>query len=229
MVGKARNQAQEIPPYVSFTTFLNALNTFAEQGVPAQIDRSVLGKFSGGVQRHIIASLRFMGFTDEDNRPTEKLRLYAKADKVGRKEILSEILHERYAEQIAILNDGTHQQLNSSFDDVKVKPSVKTKCITFFLKAAKEAGFKISSHIESGTRVRRTDVPRKRKKPTKKPKQDEPEEEASSGFQAQEGMVIVPIALGPGKVWHVQVDEVYSKDEVDKFTQLIGIVLSPSK
>lgn len=230
MIKDGQNQAQNIPPYVSFATFSNSLNAFAEHGVPAQIDRSVLARFSGGVQRHLIAAFRFMGLIDEENRPTREFREYAISDKEKRQEILNDLLSSRYREQVEILYDGTTQQLTSSFDNVKAKPSVKAKCITFFLKAAKEAGLTISPHIESGTRLRATrrEAPRKRKKAVKARKRDDEPKDAPE-IQEFEGLVSLPISLGPNKVWYVHVDEQCTKDDVDRFTQIIGIVLGDDK
>lgn len=230
MIREEQNQAHDIPPYVSFATFSNALKAFAEHGVPAQIDRSVLGKFSGGVQRHLIAAFRFMGFIDEENRPTSRLRQYSDGDTNKQQEILADILQLRYDKQLEILHDGTIQQLTSSFDNVKAKPSVKAKCITFFLKAARGAGLTISPHIESGTRLRanRREVPRKRKKAVKARKRDDEPEDALD-IQQFEGLVSLPISLGPNKVWYVHVDEQCTKDDVDRFTQIIGIVLGDNK
>ncbi|MDV2494663.1 MAG: DUF5343 domain-containing protein [bacterium] len=227
MTKDVKNQSNDVPPYVSYATFSNAISSFAEHGVPAQIDRSVLGRLSGGVQRHLIAAFRFMGLIDDDNRPTDELRQYAKGDTKTRQKILTEILRSRYDRQLEILHDGTIQQLTSSFDNVKAKQSVKAKCITFFLKAARDAGFPVSPHIESGTRLRaiRKEAPRKRKKAVKKKKIDE-ELEDTSEIQGFEGLVPLPISLGPNKVWYIQVEEEYGKDDVEKFTKMIGIALS---
>lgn len=222
-----KNHGTEVPPYVSFATFLNALEGLAEHGVPAQIDRSVLGKFSGSVQRQLISAFRYLGFTDEKDHPTDKLKDYEKADKEKRKALLGIALKDRFPEQVKILPNGTQKLLHDSFDSIQAETSVKKKCITFMLQAAKEAGYQISTHL---LRTTRTGTPRKPavRKPTKPSTSDHTaQDDVKDGEKSviPEGMVAVPIALGPQKVWKVIVEKDYMKEDVDRFIKVIEIVL----
>lgn len=133
-------QKETTPPYVPFLTFLNALKSLTEHGVPGQIDKSVLSNFSGGTQRQLFPALRFMGFINENDEPTDSLEQYANADTEGQKTILKNNLADRYPDQINILPNGTAQQLKDSFNYIDLKSSVKDKCITFFLKTAEYRG-----------------------------------------------------------------------------------------
>lgn len=224
-----QNKERSTPPYVSFATFSNALASLAEHGVPTQIDRSVLGKFSGSTQAHVIHAFRSLGLTDKDNRSNDILRELASSDEERRKAILGDIIHSKFPEQVKVLPNGTPQQLRSAFDYTKVEPSVKAKCIRFFLNAAREAGLDISPHIKSvRVPVPRKEAPTKRKKRVKKDKKDEKRDEVSEITELK-GLTPVPISLGPNKVWYVHVDEQYTKDDVDRFTQIIGIVLGGNK
>lgn len=222
-----QNQTKAVPPYVSFATFLRAIETLAEHGVPAQIDRSVLGKFSGSAQRHIIQAFRYLKLIDVNDSPTAELKNLTQKNKEARKGVLVDIIKFAYPNQVKVLSDGTDQLLRSSFDDIKVEPSVKSKCISFFLKAAQEAGLEISSHILRAKRAPtpRREAPRRRKKRTEKKKVGKETIEKESEVPQIEGLISIPIALGPNKVWYVQVEEDCSKDDIERFTKIIGMVL----
>jgi hypothetical protein len=227
MENEKQNQANVNPPYISFLTFMNALQSLIEHGVPGQIDKSVLSKFSGGIQRQLYPALNFIGFIDENNYPTDLLQEYADQDKDGQKSILQKILKSRFAEQIAILPNGTMQQLQDSFNYIDLKSSVKSKCITFFLKMAEYSGFDISPHISKGMRKRavttkkttRKRTIRQKTRPAKKDQQSEIELEIPN-------LKKVPIPLGIDKTWYVFVDEEYNEEDIKKFTQIIELTLA---
>lgn len=225
---ETQKQVQETPPYVSFLTFSKCIASLAEHGIPAQIDRSVLSQYSGGVQSQLLQALRFVGFTDGNGQPMEKLHEYAKADVQRRKGILADILRARFPDQVKVLPAGTPQQLLSSFEYLKIEQSVKQKCIAFFLNACKEAGLDISTHILRRKRAiaRQRAVPFEQKKKGEKGKEARGEAIEGTGFQEFGGLVNIPIPLGPNKVWYVHVDEKPRKEDVAIFTQIIGIVLS---
>lgn len=222
-----QKQSQETPPYMSFVTFSKCITSLGEHGIPAQIDRSVLTQYSGGTQTLLLLAFKFMGFIDENGHPTEKLNKYVMADTEQRKVILGDILAERFPHQVKVLDAGTPQQLASSFDPLKIEQSVRQKCIAFFLKACKEAGFDISPHILRGKRAiaRTKEGPFKQRKKAEKGKVVE-KEGIEKELQGVEGLVNIPIPLGPDRVWYVRVDEKPRKEDVAKFTQIIEIVLS---
>ena len=218
-------QSPKQPPYISYTTFNNALASLAEQEIPTPIDRSVLKQFSGANQGLVLNTLRFMGLTNEKDEPTEKLYEYAKADTEKRKSILAQLLTERYSEQVQILPNGTPQKFKESFDNLNVEASVKKKCISFFLQMAKATSFPISTHIQKGERGTRKGGQKTIKK------KDSTISKDLQHNEVPKGMVQVPIAVGVGKEneWAVIVREPYSKDDVDKFLQIIKITLGDGK
>lgn len=223
-----QKQSQETPPYISFVTFSKCIDSLAEHGIPDRIDRSVLTQYSGGVQTQLLHTLRFMGFIDENGNPTKKLNEYVLVDTEHRKVILVDILGERFPLQLKVLDAGTPQQLVSSFDHLKIEPSVKQKCIAFFLKACKEAELDISTHILRGKRTiaRPKEGSFKQRKKAEKGKEVQGEGTEDTGLQEFEGLVNIPIPLGPNRVWYVRVDEKPRKEDVARFTQIIEIVLS---
>ncbi len=219
-------QKQVVPPYVSFKTFSSAISSLADQGIPVQIDRSVLSKYSGGVQSQLMLTFKFFGLTDKDDRPTEKFREYVNASPDQQIEILGGLLRSCFPKQIENLHHGTIQQLTDSFNDIKAKSSVKEKCIAFFLKAAQEAQLDISKHIMSGKRAKQQrEGTTKRRGKAGKAKDKEREEPHQEEFGQTEGMSILSIPLGLNKAWNIQVDDKYNKKDVDAFIQMIKMVL----
>jgi len=226
MENEQEKQEGMTPPYISFKTFLNALHSLTQYGVPRQIDASVLSKFAGSVQRQIYPALRFMDLIDEENRSTEKLRAFADIDEEKEKSLLKEIISSKFSNQIRILHDGTIQQLRNSFDYIKLEPSVKSKCITFFLKTAEYSGFEISPHIMKGRRVS-ISHPKKVTAETKKRRRGRPKTDQADtqSFDEMSRLKKLPIALGVDKVWFIEIEEDYNDEEIKKFTQMIELAL----
>lgn len=226
MAESVKESSKVVPPYISATTFLNGLQSISESGVPQVIDGSVLRKFSGSAQRQVMQALRYLKFTNGSDQRTDQFVSYAKADADGRKAILRDLLTKHYPTQAAILPDGSMQQLQNSFSEFQVEPSVRSKCIAFLIQLAKYSGLPVSVHIAKGTR---TSTPRKATKTVKmaKPKGNDKGKilEPDSTAKDDSGMTSIPIPLGPGKTWHIKVENKPAAEDVDRFLQVIKIVL----
>ena len=221
---------QKSPPYVSYSTFANALDSIAEHGAPHKIDRSVLKAFSGFNQTLLLSAFRYLGLTTDVDEPTPKLHEYCQADAEKRKGILGVLIKERYPQQTKILTSGSYQQLKDSFDMFGVQKGVKKKCISFFLVAVKATGYTISPYILKGLRTRGPRKEGAKKAPNKKPKEriqndENTNDERSKPPDTPEGLVKVPIALGVGKTWYILLDEKHSQEDVKRFLQISQITL----
>lgn len=217
-------------PYVSHATFFNALGSIVESGLPPQIDRSVLTQFSGVNQGLVMSAFRYIGLINDKDEPTAKFQEYEQADPEKRKGVLGLMIKDSYPNQVKLLSNGTYQLLKDSFDTVDVPASVKGKCLSFFIGAARATGYTISPHIVKGMNaraVRRDGNSKKRSKANESGNGDifQDDDEA----ELAEGMVRVPISVGVGKTWSVIVTEDYDKDDVERFTQIIKITLGDGK
>ncbi len=141
------------PAYVPFQTFLNFLGKLG-QGVPHRIDRSFLNRYySGAMGSQLITSLRFLGLVEgDDNRTTAALERLVN-EEAGRKQLLAELLHERYQPVFMDVGDlakATHSQLEQAFKQIyNVEGDTRRKAISFFVHLAQHTEVPLSAYIRT--------------------------------------------------------------------------------
>lgn len=142
------------PAYVSFTTFRNLLDRLHQTTVPTYIERDVMGSsMNGGVYGHLKAALKFLGLIGEDGKTTPTLDALAAADTEERKQLLAEILKERYsflygkAAADFNISKATTPELRRKFEGEGIRPEVAKKSMSFFVQAAQYANLPLSTHI----------------------------------------------------------------------------------
>jgi hypothetical protein len=175
-----------IPPYIPFQTFLTLLKQLKTDGLPPQIDKSVLSKFSGGTQGQLKVALKSMGLMDE-NQPTKDLAALVDALETDAfNPMLKTLLERTYPYVFAIdLMTATPTMFADAFKATGAKEDVSRKCRTFFLHAAKAAGVPLGNRIATGSVPRAaSNGTRKRKKPAT------PKDEGGSGSGAGQADVV---------------------------------------
>lgn len=147
----AQKESTIKPPYVSFTTFTNAINKLREVGVPNRIDASVFRGQSGSGIAALIGTMKYLGFIDDAGTPNDTFKQLVDAKDEDRGSLLKPVLLERY-EFITNagfgLENATSQQVEKAFRDQNISGSTVTKSMGFFLAAAEMAGLKTSSHVK---------------------------------------------------------------------------------
>ena len=154
------------PPYIAFSTLLTLLKAFKADSVPPQIDRSVLSKFSGGIQNQLKMALRSLDLMDADSIPTPHLHKLAEAyETPAFAEVLAERLHATYPYVFKLdLMSATPTMFADAFKNgTNAKEDVLRKCRTFFLYAAKDAGISLGNRLATGTVPRSTNGSSRRK------------------------------------------------------------------
>ena len=139
-----------VPPYISFSQLENVLERMRNEGVPARVDRSYLSSWSGSAQAQFLKAARSLDLLDEHGRLTETLkRLVSEPD--ARPAIISELLHAKYPDAIALGRDATQSQLDEVFRNYEgISGTTTRKAITFYLHAAKFAGIPLSPFFKAG-------------------------------------------------------------------------------
>lgn len=145
------------PPYISFATLLTFLKGLKADGVPPQIDKSVLSKLSGGVQGQMKLALRSLGLMDGDVPTPNLVRIVEAYDTSDFEAALLERLHATYPYVFKLdLMTATPTMLADAFKVTGAKEDVLRKCRTFFLHAAKRAGVPMGNRILTGSVPRAT-------------------------------------------------------------------------
>jgi hypothetical protein len=163
------------PPYISFQTLLTFLKALKTDGVPPQIDKSVLSKLSGGVQGQFKMALRSLGLMEGD-KPTLAMKSLVDAYETPQFEAaLLERLQTTYPYVFALdLMTATPTMFADSFKATGAKEDVLRKCRTFFLHAAKSAGVPLGNRIMTGSVPRAPSAGGTKRKPKAKNNEGEP-------------------------------------------------------
>lgn len=142
-----------LPPYLPYTTLDTFFNN-VKIAIPSRIDRSVLPNMSGTMQGQLLAALDFLNLINSEEVPTDRLKAYIRASGEERQHLLKDILVSSY--QFLYdnfdLKRATMSQLIERFSGIGTSGSTTRKCITFFLKAAADAGIELSPHFSNKKR-----------------------------------------------------------------------------
>ncbi|MGV6873454.1 hypothetical protein ACUSIJ_12280 [Pseudochelatococcus sp. B33] len=141
-----------IPPYIPFQTLLTFLKQMKTDGLPPQIDKSVLTKFSGGTQNQLKVALKALGLMD-DNKPTDDMATLVDAFETSEFEpTLRRLLERTYPYVFKIdLMTATPTMFADAFKVTGAREDVSRKCRTFFLHAAKQAGVPLGNRLLTGS------------------------------------------------------------------------------
>lgn len=147
-------KAGRTPPYVSFKSFTTLIEELKTNGLPPQIDRSVLRRFSGGLGSQLLMATKSLGLVADDNKPTPRgAKLVAAFGTDAWKETLRGVIATSYP----FLNDlDLTQATPSMFAEAfkrgtGAKEDVLRKCRSFFLHAAQDADIPIGPRILNGS------------------------------------------------------------------------------
>ena len=140
------------PPVVAYKTLKNFLRGLSA-AMPARIDKSVMTSMSGGTQSQLLHALKALGCISGPGVPTERLRRMVKTDTSEYSAALREAMQETYPFLPETdLSTVTMQQLREHFESMANGDTVR-KCLTFFIPAAKDAGYTLSPYVrEPGKR-----------------------------------------------------------------------------
>jgi hypothetical protein len=159
-------QAVPVPPYVAFSTFLNALDWLEKDGLPQRFDETVWRKrLSGAYSAQMMAACRALGLTRRDGTPTEALEqlVFSPAQ---RRTILAQVIRAAYPSLFAIdLTKASSRQVEERLRDLGLQGDTLRKATTFFVHACQHSGIALSPFItrrtksRSGKRTSRSEEP----------------------------------------------------------------------
>lgn len=145
----SKQAKKSAPPYTTYTAFTNLIKDLHENTMPEHITRSVV-KGSNSGKAMMMASLKYLGLIDEDSRPTTYLvQLVDNVDDYS--VILKELLEKKYSflfDNSINIKTTTTEKVAEKFQDAGAKGSTVSKCISFFLAAAKAAELEVSPRVK---------------------------------------------------------------------------------
>jgi hypothetical protein len=158
---------RRLPPYLSYRTFRNFLQSLTVSGVPTRIDRSMMASKSGATQVLLLSTIRYLGLASENGIPTAELEKVVHSEGKERQEVWRRILEKSYPNLFNSklnLERTTTKELEEVFKTQGVtSPETVRKCVTFFSLAARDAGIRLSPHVkpyagrrQAGRRARAT-------------------------------------------------------------------------
>lgn len=143
---------KKAPPYLSYRTFKNFLDSLRATAIPTRIDRGIMANMSGSNQALLISTVRYLGLASEHGVPTADLKRLIEAKESDRNQVWSHILMNGYRElfdsNLDLERTTTNELANVFRRQGVTSPDRIRKCVSFFTLAAKDAGIKLSPHIK---------------------------------------------------------------------------------
>lgn len=147
----AGTKATRTPPYISFKSFLTLLEELKVNGIPPQVDRSVLRRFSGGLGGQLVMGMKSLGMLTDDNRFTPTgVRLVEAFGTDGFKPVLTDVLSASYSFLNKIdLKTATPSMFADAFKSAtSAKEDVLKKARRFYLHAAEYVGMPLGPRLK---------------------------------------------------------------------------------
>ncbi len=165
------------PPYLPYKTLTNFLERL-KVGIPARIDRSVMGSFSGAAQAALFTALKYLHLIDQNHIPTEALTRLVNAQGEEREKFLKVMVGTYYPFLFKGEADDfkrmTAHQLQERFEASGVSGGTVPKSIAFFMAMAKDAGIELSPHLKKFKGAGRSTVRTRRLRPDRGDENNEP-------------------------------------------------------
>lgn len=149
-------QPPKTPPYVSYKTFRNYLDSLTQlNGNFTRIDKTAMRSLSGYNQIAVMNALRYLDLINRDGIPTARLRTLLAASTLEERQLAWRGILEDAYPFLLRADDGFElaKSTPGHFDE-KFKPFGKGDTVrkgqAFFLDAAKEAGLVVSKMLLEG-------------------------------------------------------------------------------
>ncbi|MGI8872028.1 MAG: DUF5343 domain-containing protein [Candidatus Limnocylindria bacterium] len=146
MTIQVRQEEDQRRPYAAAANVLAVLDRARRVNLPERINADFFGlvgipEVSRG---RVTEALRFLGITDEDGRPTDLLRSYARAPDDETRDLLAAIVRDAYAEDFARLDPATDPQSRIIAAFRRYQPrSQSPRMVMLFLGLSRAAGLPV--------------------------------------------------------------------------------------
>jgi hypothetical protein len=137
-----------VPPYAPYRSFRNYIDSL-KQGIPSQIDRSVMRNMSGALQSQLSSALRYLGLVSANGQPTDRLSRIVHSEGNERATATRDIAVAAYPFlfQGFDLKTATPKMLSDKFASMNASGGTIGKCVAFFISMAKDAEIPLAPHL----------------------------------------------------------------------------------
>jgi hypothetical protein len=139
---------KQLPPYAAYSSLSNLMKRL-QKDLPAHVTRSIVSG-SNSAKATMMVSLLSLGLINDENEPTDLLKRLV-ASEADYPVVLKDVIQRTYP----WLFDGTIDLAKTTTEKVAEKMreigtggSTTSKCISFLLAAAKEAGLTVSPYLK---------------------------------------------------------------------------------
>lgn len=139
-----------IPAYTTYTAFTNLISDLRENNIPSHVTRSVI-KGSNSGKAMMMASLKYLDLINKDSIPTDTLVQLVENDdnySINLKQLLLAKYPFLFDETIDIKTTTT-EKVAEKFQQAGAQGSTVSKCMAFFLGAAKAAELEVSPRVKA--------------------------------------------------------------------------------
>ncbi len=217
-----------LPPYVPYSTFVNFIGGLRDAGVPSHIDKSIMPKMSGSGQSAMMAAIKSMHLIDDSSQPTNNLKKLIDSNEDNQSFVMADIVKQTYP---LIFDNGfniktaTSKLVEDKFRDAGASGSTLTKCISFFLAAAKAADLEVSPHVKAPKL--QTQPRKKRTKPVKeRPIQEESSIPSEVEQEVPDGMERITVPLRGMDDGIIYFPSVLDEQEAKKAVKMARFILN---
>jgi hypothetical protein len=138
------------PAYTTYTAFTNLIKDLRENDIPSHVSRSVV-KGSNSGKAMMMASLKYLGLINKDETPTNTLVQLVENEENYSK-LLKQLLLDKYSflfDDSIDIKTTTTERVAEKFQLAGASGSTVSKCMAFFLTAAKAAGIEVSPRVKA--------------------------------------------------------------------------------
>ncbi len=148
--------------YVSFSTFLSAIQYLTKDDLPANLTASSWPFLSTTSSSQMLSAFRFLGLVDEGGRTLSPISDLVAGGKLS-KDLLKSVLHQSYPTiDLGGLASSTSADVVKSLSEYGVKGATLKRAVSFLLKAAEFVEVPLSLEL---SRVIRNSSARRRGRP----------------------------------------------------------------
>lgn len=145
-------ETETSPPYTTYKTYKSFIEQMKQDGLPSQIDRSLLPRMSGSGQSALISTLKALNLIDENGVTSAELHMIVEKEEDEAAEALDSVARKTYSFLFSSgvnLKRATAKQVEELFRSQGIGGSTVDRAIHFYVALADDLGWSVSPHVKN--------------------------------------------------------------------------------